>query len=543
MKTLKALCSILVLSFMILFITSCNEETTGVTGDFTVTLFKTAVEVNTTYVDSLEHELYNDNLRSYIVVENTDEDGETTEVTRAAVTIVKPTVADKDSEGNPIENPEIPREMTGNKVTISNLTEGTEYTLKLIVTANKKQFVLKTKTIVTLDTGENEKEPIVINTLQELVGMNKDNDAYYKLGADIVIDGTLATVFNSSTIFKGHFDGDGHTISGYTIASNNYAGLFGNMYGATVKNLKLKDVKYETSRGEMLLGALSGYAKNCTIENVTVENFTVTYSGRSSSTAVIGGLVGEAENSTITNCYVKNADIKVNSAQLRIKVGGFVGVNDLSLIDNCSVDGKLYANITYNANTDGALLLGGFVGVNDSNKGVNNSTAKVNIEVVEPSSVTSSGVKTFRLAVGGFAGANETYHNKLLNCVAFGDIKVSALFTHNVFVGGIVGDVSDAGVALLENCVYKAKENGIKVSFMKIAEDKEQKDIEQTAYVSLTVGRAENNAASITNVIAYNTTENALLVIENEHLNVVITDSVESNSLEGFNAAIKNFLA
>ena len=543
MKILKTLCSILVLSFMIFFVTSCGEETIGVTGDFTTTLFKNAIEVNSTFVDSEQHDLYYDNLRPYVVVENTDEDGETSEVTRTAVTIVKPTVVDKDSEGNPIENPEIPREISSNKVTVSNLKQGTEYTVKLIVTANSKQTVLKTDTVVTLDSGESAEDPIIINTLQELVGINKDNDAYYKLGADIKVDGTLATIFNSSTIFKGHFDGDGHTISGYTISSNNYSGLFGNMFGATVKNLVLKDVKYETSRGEIYLGALSGYAKNCTIENVTVENFSITYSGRSSITAIIGGLVGEAENSTVKNCHVKNVDIKINSAQLRVKVGGFVGYNDISLFDNCSVNGTLFASVTYNANTGGSLFAGGFAGVNDSNKGIINSTAKVNINVTEPTTVTSSGVKTHKIAVGGLVGGNETFHNKVVNSAAYGDITVSAIHTYNAFVGGLIGDVSEAGVAILENCVYKAAEAGVKVTFMKIAEDKEEKDIEQTAYASLTVGRIAGDSSSVTNVVVYNASTNTLLTIENEHLKVVKNPYVETSALEGFNDTIKNFVS
>lgn len=587
MKYLKALCSIIVLGFII-FLCSCGKELPGVTGDFNVTVFKNAIEVNSTYVDTAEHDLFYDNVRAYVVVENEDEDGVVSEVTRTAVTITKPTVVldpmgtkteekythesveydvyvdSKEQKYFILENQnqerfvyylqvkedgsysakapqkivEIPTELEGQKVTISNLTEGTKYTVKLIITASSKQTVLKTDTVTTLDSGENAEDPIIINTLQELVGINKDNDGYYKLGADIVVDGSIATIFNSSTIFKGHFDGDGHTISGFTISGNNYSGLFGNMFGATVKNLVLKDVKFNVSRGETFLGALSGYAKNCTIENVTVENVEFTYSGRSSATAIIGGFVGEAENCTIKNCTVKNVKTVISSAQLKVKVGGFVGVNDMSLIENCHVNGSVEATITYNANTDGALLIGGFAGVNDSNKGIVNSSAIVNVVVKEPETVTSSGVKTHKLAVGGFVGSNESFHNRLSNCVAIGDITVSAKHSYNVFVGGIVGDISKAGVANLENCLYKGKEKGITVTLMKVTDETEEEKI-QKAYVSLTVGRVENaDHSSITNVISYND----LMTLENEHKNVTKAAYVISTDISAFNENIQNIV-
>ena len=587
MKHLKALCSVLVLGFII-FLCSCGKELPAVSGDFSVTVFKNAIEVTAKFVDTDDHDLFYDNVRPYVVVENEDEDGVVSEVSRTAVAVTKPSVF-LDPQGQKTEEKfthseveydvyidskdqkyfitvegedtyinyltvkddgtykvgsankivEIPSELDGQKVTISNLTEGTVYTVKLIITASSKQTVLKTDTITTLDSGESLEDPIIITTLQELVGINKDSDGYYKLGADIVVDGSLATIFNSSTIFKGHFDGDGHTISGFSISGNNYSGLFGNMFGATVKNLVLKDVKFNVSRGETWLGALSGYAKNCTIENVVVDGVEFTYSGRSSATAIIGGLIGEAENCTISNCSVKNIKTTISSAQLKVSVGGFVGVNDKSLIENCHVNGSVEATITYNANTDGNLLIGGFAGVNDSNKGIVNSTAIVNVTVKEPETVTSSGVKTHKLAVGGFVGSNEAFHSRLSNCAAIGDITVSAKHTYNVFIGGIVGDVSKAGVANFENCVYKGVEKGISATLMSVTEETEEEKI-QTVYVSLTVGRVQNaENSSLTNVIAYNN----LMTLTNEHSKVNKGADVISTDVTAFSQTIKDIIS
>ena len=589
MKHLKALCSILVLGFII-FLCSCGKELPNVQGDFSVTVFKNAIEVSATYVDTEEHDLYYDNVRSYVVVENENEDGEVSEVNRTAVSVTKPTVV-LDPKGDSINETytyddkeqalykdakgekyfivqkedgqyihylttstdgtvsvktgekitSIPTNLSASKVTISSLKEGTTYTVKLIITASSTEKVLKTDVVTTLDCGESENDPIIITTLQELVGMNKDTTAYYKLGADINVDGTLSTIFSSSTIFKGHFDGDNHTISGFTISGNNYAGLFGNMFGASVKDLTLKDVVFDTSRGETFLGALAGYAKNCTIENVKVENVKFTYSGRSSSTAIIGGLVGEAENSTIKNCSVDMLDINITSAQFKVKVGGFVGLNDMSSIENCNVNGSITSTITYNSNKDGRLYVGGFAGVNDSNKGIVNSIAKVNIEVKEPTSVTTTGVESHKIAVGGFVGGNETFHNRLSNCAAIGDITVSATYSYNVYVGGLVGSVTAAGVANMENCVFKTGEKGVTVTFKEYKQpenETEEVKVEQVGYVSLTVGDIKGTSSNLTNVIAYND----LLTIVNEHEKVTKAEYVVSTNLTAFNANIQNSL-
>lgn len=591
MKHLKALCSIFLLGFII-FLCSCTSELPGVKGNFTITRFTTALEVNVTFVDTNEHDLYYDNVRSYVIVENTNADGEVKEVSRHLVSVNKPTVVldpmgtetsetypfeeteytvylDKenkkyfiatdadgnknlyylntDSDGNlshkePQKITEIPTNLTAGKVSISGLSQGTEYTIKLIISANSKQATLKTETVETLNGGESSKNPIIINSVQELAGMNKDNDAYYKLGQDINVDGSLSTIFNSSTQFKGHFDGDGYTISGFTISGNNYSGLFGYMLGATVENLKLKDVKFNVSRGETYLGALAGYAKNCTISDVTVENVEFTYSGRTSSVAIIGGFVGEAENSTIKNCTVTNSKLVVSSAQLNVKLGGFVGLNDMSLIDDCHTSGSIEATITYTSNADGKLLVGGFAGVNDSNKGIVNSSTITDIVIKEPKSSTSSGVKSHKLSVGGFVGTNETFHNRVSNSVAIGDITVSATLTYNAYVGGFVGDVTVGGIANLSNCLYKAKENGIKVTFMKVAEktegEEDKVEDKQKAFVSLNIGYINGDTTNIVNVIAYSNS----LTIENEHDNVVKAEPTISTVLSAFSEKIQKIV-
>ena len=70
--------------------------------------------------------------------------------------------------------------------------------------------------------------------------------------------------------FGGTFDGNGHTISGLTIAEPNSKniGLFKHTDGATIKNLILGDISVT---GQKYVGALVGTAKDTTIGRVGVD--------------------------------------------------------------------------------------------------------------------------------------------------------------------------------------------------------------------------------------------------------------------------------
>lgn len=63
------------------------------------------------------------------------------------------------------------------------------------------------------------------------------------IGGYTWISGTGFGASSNTALYKGIFDGQGHTISGLvmTTAWSGDAGLFGSAPGATVKNVKVKD--------------------------------------------------------------------------------------------------------------------------------------------------------------------------------------------------------------------------------------------------------------------------------------------------------------
>ena len=210
-------------------------------------------------------------------------------------------------------------------------------------------------------------DPFIVTTAAQLrhLARGDANGAgkYYKLGNDIAINDTSyedwylrsgltnwikgkdANGYNHSDtmngremgefLFRSNFDGDGHTISGLYI---NYEGtghmetsgtgykraaagwaLFPSVNGATIKNLKLKDVYIKSNVSNSCgnqphgYGALIGYSyyAGATVSNVQIEN--VKYDIQSPNQAYtnyrvgVGSIIGySAGPITATDCIIKN---------------------------------------------------------------------------------------------------------------------------------------------------------------------------------------------------------------------------------------------
>ena len=524
MKRLIALCSTLCLGLLIV-LTSCGEKNNlpNIAGTLDIKIFKTDLSVTAYFTDSEEHDLYNDNVKSYITVSSTGEEAK--EISRKDVTITKPTTAETS--------------LSGNKLDFSNLTADTLYSVKLIISSKGTQKTLATREVTTLSTGESEDDPIIVDSLDMLLGMNKTKDAYYKLTTDIDCGGSISSIFNSSSTFAGTFDGNGHKIYNLKFDSNQYTGLFGYMVGATVKNLTIEAPEYSASRGNTYLGALAGYAKHCIISNITIISPNFTHSGQTTTYGYIGGLIGQAENSTIENCAVLDLKLNVNEARLKMYVGGFVGENKNSKITDCYVTGNVESKISYTSNADGCLYLGGFSGVNDSSSGITNCYSKVSIKVTEPESVSNEGRKTFRLCVGGFNGGNIHYASRFDNCASIGDLDITVMYAWFAYIGGFTGYTDNQNISLYDNCVYVPAENGIVAKFAKLADNAaEDEKIEQKAYISMTVGFVGAKNTNTLHTIAYR----ELLEITNEHENITRTLYRISQDLTAFNQTIRDVI-
>ncbi len=172
----------------------------------------------------------------------------------------------------------------------------------------------------------------------------QDANARFVLGTDLTLSGTnnwtpIGTDYNNK--FTGNFDGLGHTISNLHIndTTKDSVGLFGYLYGATIKNIGLINAEV---RGHSDVGALVGYAGNSSIMKSYSTGKVFGAKER------VGGLVGYATgNTTIENSY------SVAEAEGNNIVGGLLGSGHNIDITNSYSSGKV---------TSGDDVVGGLIG-------------------------------------------------------------------------------------------------------------------------------------------------------------------------------------
>ncbi len=261
----------------------------------------------------------------------------------------------------------------------------------------------------------------------------------YILFRDINLYNTEFTpIGTSESPFTGIFDGNGFTISNYSITtvtpydgknSSRYVGLFGVNKG-TIKNLGVKNVNIDIVSASFivyvgaLVGSNHGIIDNCYSTGLVKIQI--------NGTSTLGGLVGSAENtSIITNSYSSANVVYFSGGSWSI--GGFVGSN-YGTIENCYSTG----NVTGEGGSRSFSVsnsTGGFVGVNTSNGIIRSSYSRSIVKSITTNSYSSGSINT-----GGFGGVNL---GVIENCYSNSSIETTVHYVvYVVFtasVGGFVG--------------------------------------------------------------------------------------------------------
>lgn len=172
------------------------------------------------------------------------------------------------------------------------------------------------------------------------------NSSY--LGKQIVLDTNIdfnglkiTGVGNSGGNFSGNFDGQGYTVSNFTIENNiYYGGLFNYAMGATIQNLTVKDATViGTKQVGALVGGMDGDSK---VENCVVENCTVMGEKK------VGGGIGYMVESTVDGLTVKNVAVYAGLAD-EAESGEAIGfVNSYG--NGCTTDGVQATDVTVTRN-------------------------------------------------------------------------------------------------------------------------------------------------------------------------------------------------
>ena len=205
-------------------------------------------------------------------------------------------------------------------------------------------------------------------------------DKYFKLTADIDLNnetnwtpiGTVTNDGKDARPFKGTFDGDGHQITNLKVTGeSNFAGLFGNVWEATIQNC---NVTGEIGGNSFVGGIVGNAGGNTRILNCS-------FQGDVKGNECVGGIAGWGVGK-IKNCYAL-ADVTAagNSA------GGIAGYAHNLTIENCYYSGDVLAK----------NYAGGIAGVMDSTSG-SSTTIKNCVSLAE--SVTA-GINSVNRIAGG----------------------------------------------------------------------------------------------------------------------------------------------
>ena len=176
------------------------------------------------------------------------------------------------------------------------------------------------------------------NTYQSCEGIK------FKMINDLDFSNISFSPIGTLRSFVGHFDGQGHTISGlYFADSSNYYGLFGCVNGANsiIENVTLINPVFKNTgdTNSTFAGGIVGEFYNGTIRNCNVVGGSLSNVGRA------GGIVGYAHGNgtkSIINCTVVGTSI--NGEQSGCVVG-YIGYEASTTISNCLYDVASNENI------------------------------------------------------------------------------------------------------------------------------------------------------------------------------------------------------
>ena len=259
---------------------------------------------------------------------------------------------------------------------------------------------------------------------------------------------------DTNHIFKGTFDGQGHTITNLVVngGTNSNQGLFGVTHDGEIKNFTLVNAKVS---GRTNVGAVCGQPYTSKYTDITV-NGHVEVNGM----AYVGGVGGKNAYADWTRIYV-NVDetsyVKANSIEngtaYRTYVGGVVGFNGEGT--------HKFSNIESNINVIGSTCdVGGLFGIAHYGNQFENCVCTGDVEIYAAEEAAEAE------EIGGIAGV---WHNQNDTTVTMTNVKFTSSVTTNiaretVWYNNLVGKpYSATGTGKLYLNGYEMVANGVGV--------------------------------------------------------------------------------
>ena len=160
------------------------------------------------------------------------------------------------------------------------------------------------------------------------------------LANDIDLDGKNVVIGTAANPFSGVFDGKGAKITNYNLdVSENDRGLFGVVYGGTVKNFEISgEITVNGDYG--YIGGAAGRAKGGAVISGIVSNVNISGSGTAKH---IGGVVGSSESlKGVLDVKMCMYNGNMNLPNTKDCIGGIVGyANDFVTVSYCGFSGSV----------------------------------------------------------------------------------------------------------------------------------------------------------------------------------------------------------
>ncbi len=253
-------------------------------------------------------------------------------------------------------------------------SEGTAYDIRTVDT--DKAYVAGKRYTASVSNLENSvwsgtgtsDDPYIIENAAQLRALSTSvssgsyySGVYFEMTSNIDLnDEAFTPIGNSySNSFQGTFNGGGYEVSGLYVTVSQYAGLFGSVNGATIKNL---GVSSGSVTGTSYVGGIAGYLResstiiNC-YNKATVTKVASDDMMDMEMESSTGGIVGFSYKGTIINCY-NVGDVTANSS-MEVYAGGIVGMSWSATITACYNVGAISATASYYSYS------GGIAGMSD----------------------------------------------------------------------------------------------------------------------------------------------------------------------------------
>ena len=277
-----------------------------------------------------------------------------------------------------------------------------------------------------------------------IVNLFSQVDIMTKTDTKIVLSGDIDmndTELSPVAEFKGDFDGNGKTISNFSLVSedNQNTGMFivnsGTIRNLTIDNATLaKENAYagtdiNTNAAGLLVGTNKKTVKNCIVRNSEI---------RSTVGASIGAIVGlNSPDAIIDGCRIESTSIEATD---KSNLGGLTGFNDAATISYSFVKEDVTVSYDCSGTTGNSANVGGMAGWSraGSIKGCGSSAQ-----------ITSTNVAS---SIGGLIGSiwfGQAKQFSLEASYAAGSISGS---TNGASVGGMVGNAEGACQKTITAC-------------------------------------------------------------------------------------------